>query len=94
MKVHINRLVRVEKRPFCFRDFLEFEVDGRKYSMTHGTYRNKISRLVKDNYAQLLYYSGPAFYSLKGVKFAKPRRERMTDNHTGGPLTVISVIYR
>jgi hypothetical protein len=93
MKVHIQRLVRIEKRPFCFRDFLDFEVDGKKYSMAHGTYRNKISRLVKDNYAQLLYYSGPAFYSLKGVNFAKPRRERMTDNHTVVPsLSSVSFI--
>ena len=81
MKVHMQRLVRVEKRPFCFRDFLEFEIGGKRYGMTPGTFRNKISRLVKDNYAQLLYYSGPAFYSLKGVSFTKPK-PGMTNNHT------------
>src|SRR5689334_17255645 len=81
MKVHMQRIVRVEKRPFCFRDFLDFEVDGKQYSMTHGTFRNKISEYIRNDYAQLEYYSGPAFYSLKGVNFAKPRRE-MTDNHT------------
>ena len=53
MKIHINRLVRIEGRPFSYRDFLEFEVDGKKYSMTHGTFRNKISKLMKDGYAQL-----------------------------------------
>lgn len=47
MNVHINRLVRVKRRPFCFRDFLDFEIDGKHYSMAHGTFRNKISKLIK-----------------------------------------------
>jgi hypothetical protein len=81
MKIHMQRLVRVESRPFCFRDFLDFEVDGKRYKMAHGTFRNKISILMKNGYVQLLYYSGPAFYSLKGVDFTKPR-PGMTDNHT------------
>jgi hypothetical protein len=81
MKVHMQSIVRVEKRPFCYRDFLEFEVEGKKYGMTHGTYRNKISQYVRTGYAQLEYYSGPAFYSLKGVNFAKPKLA-VTDNHT------------
>ena len=53
MKMHMQRLVLIEKRPFCFRDFLSFEVDGKKYSMTHGTFRNKISTLMKNGYVQL-----------------------------------------
>ena len=93
MKVRMQRIVRVEKRPFCYRDFLDFEVDGKKYSMTHGTFRNKISQYVRNDYVQLEYYSGPAFYSLNGFNFAKPRLG-MTDNQYGGPPTVISVIYR
>ena len=75
MKMHMQRLVRIEKRPFCFRDFLDFEVDGKRYSMTHGTFRNKISKLMKDGYVQPEYYSGPAFYSLKGIDFTKSKRE-------------------
>jgi hypothetical protein len=81
MKVHMQRIVKGEKRPFCYRDFLEFEVNGKKCSMTHGTYRNKISQYVRSGYAQLEFISGPAFYSLKGVHFAKHKRV-MTDNHT------------
>ena len=84
MKMHIQRIVRVEKRPFCYLDFLEFEVDDKKYTMTHGTFRNKISQYVRNGYAQLEYYSGPAFYSLKGFNFAKPKRG-MTENHTVVP---------
>src|SRR5690349_20023820 len=81
MKVHMQRIVLIEGRPFCFRDFLDFEVDGKKYKMKLGTIRNKISKLKKNGLIQLEYYSGPAFYSLKGVSLTKPRRE-MTDNHT------------
>ena len=92
MKMHMQRLVLIEKRPFCFRDFLSFEVDGKKYSMTHGTFRNKISTLMKNGYVQLEYYSGPAFYSLKGVNFTKPRTG-MTDNRTVVPqLSSVSFI--
>jgi hypothetical protein len=92
MKMHIQRLVRVEKRPFCFRDFLDFEVNGERYSMTHGTFRNKISALIKNGYVQWLFSSGTAFYSLKGVNFAKHKRE-MTHNRTVVPqLSSVSFI--
>src|SRR5438093_11405868 len=74
MKKHINHLVLVEKRPFCFLDFLDFEVDGEHYSMAHGTFRNKISKLVRNGNVELQYYSGLAFYSLKGVNFTKHKR--------------------
>lgn len=47
MKMHMQKLVLLEKRPFCYRDFLDFEVDGRRYSITHGTFRNKICILRK-----------------------------------------------
>src|SRR6266496_5483691 len=79
MKKHINHLVLVEKRPFCFLDFLDFEVDGEHYSMAHGTFRNKISKLIREGFVELQYYSGPAFYSLKGVDLTK--RKIMTGNH-------------
>jgi hypothetical protein len=81
MKVHMQRIVRGENRPFCYHDFLEFEVDGKKYNMTHGTFRNKISKLMKDGYAQWQYSSGLSFYSLKEFNFTKPK-PRMTDHHT------------
>ncbi len=92
MKVHMQRIVRGEKRPFCYRDFLEFEVDGKKYTMTHGTFRNKISQYVRNGYAQLEYYSRPAFYSFKGFNFTKPK-SGMTHNHTVvSPLSSVSSV--
>jgi hypothetical protein len=46
--------------------------------MTHGTFRNKISEFIKCGKVVLLFYSGCAFYTLKGYRFGKP----MTPNHT------------
>jgi hypothetical protein len=79
MKKRISHLVLVEKRSFCFRDFLDFEVDGDHYSMAHGTFRNKISKLVRNGIVELQFYSGPAFYSLPGHNFTK--RKIMTGDH-------------
>jgi hypothetical protein len=73
--------VLIEKRPFCFRDFLDFDVDGKRYSMTHGTFRNKISTLIKNGDVQWQFSSGLAIYSLKGINFTRPKRE-MTANRT------------
>lgn len=81
MKVYIKRLVLIDKRPFSYLDFRDFEVNGERYGMTHGTFRNKISKLVKEGFVQFEYRSDIAFYSLKGVHFAKPKRGVMTDNH-------------
>jgi hypothetical protein len=79
MKQHIAHIVHEEHRPFSYQDFLHFEVDGMEYNMTHGTFRNKVSRLVKEGIVELSYSSGLAFYTLKGIKFGKP----MTADHTG-----------
>jgi hypothetical protein len=77
--VHMAHLVFEEHRPFSYKDFLHFEVDGTEYKMVHGTFRNKISRLVKKGAAEHTYNSGIAFYTLPGTRFGKP----MTANHMG-----------
>jgi hypothetical protein len=92
MKIHMQRLVLIEGRPFCFRDFLDFEVDGKRYKMKHGTIRNKISKFKKNGLIQLEYYSGPAFYSLKGVSFTKPKRELTDDHMVVSPLSSVSSV--
>jgi hypothetical protein len=82
MREHMNYIVLSEHRPFSFRDFLLFEVDGKEYRMTAGSFRNKISRLRKSGLVELAYNSRMAFYTLKGHRFGKP----MTPNHMGvGP---------
>jgi hypothetical protein len=79
MRRHINYLVFEERRPFSFVDFSTFEVDGKEYTMSHGTFRNKVSEMKKAGEIEVIYSSPQGFYTLKGVAFAKP----MTANHTG-----------
>jgi hypothetical protein len=50
--------------------------------MSHGTFRNKISAMLKTGEIEVAYYSTQAFYTLKGVNFAKT----MTPGHTGVAL--------
>ena len=69
MKVHMQRIVRVEKRPFCYRDFLEFELDGIRYSMTHETFRNKISTFIKNGLVQLVFLFRSCILQLKRSSF-------------------------
>ena len=87
MRKHIEYLVLKEGRPFSFHDFLNFEVDGLRYHMSSGTFRNKVSALVKKGEVEVAYYSSIAFYTIKGVKFAKT----MTADHTGGTLSSSSI---
>jgi hypothetical protein len=79
MEKHMANLVHCENRPFSYRDFMAFEVDGQEYSMSHGTYRNKILGLTKSGKVEKAYNAGVAFHTLKGKRFGKP----MTSNHTG-----------
>jgi len=79
LQEHMAYLVFVQHRTFSYLDFLRFEVNGKEYRMEHGTFRNKISKLKKINQVELTCNSALAFYTLKGVKFAKP----MTRNHMG-----------
>jgi hypothetical protein len=81
MAEHMAYIVFQEHRPFSYRDFLHFEVDEREYKMRHGTFRNKVSSLVKKGEVELSYVSGPAFYTLKNVPFGMPKL--MTGTHAG-----------
>jgi hypothetical protein len=56
MKKHIRYLVMIEKRPFCYRDFLDFEVDDKRYGMTHGTFRNLSSNITDLEIAKITTY--------------------------------------
>ena len=88
MRKYIEYIVCTERRPFSFVDFLTFEVDQQHYKMSHGTFRNKISAMLKSEEVEVAYYSKQAFYTIKGVGFAKT----MTPDHTGGTLSSSSSI--
>jgi hypothetical protein len=74
---HMKYIIFNERRPFSYLDFRHFKVQGRDYGMKHGTFRNKISRLVRKRIAELAYRSNVAFYTLKGVNVGK-RTNTMT----------------
>jgi hypothetical protein len=84
MKKHMEHIVKVEARPFCVLDFVNFEVDGRTYHMDNGTYRNKMSSLSKKNEVMLQWKSTYAYYSIPGYNF---RRDKLiTQDHAGLPI--------
>jgi hypothetical protein len=84
----MHYLTLTEGRPSNYRDFQSFEFNGKTYSMTHKTYRNKIWRLKKAGIVETEYNSGTAFHTLKDVHFGKRKKETMmtpmmTPNHMG-----------
>lgn len=75
----MKHIVHKERRPFSYRDFVCFELDGITYRFEHGTIRNYFSRLRKQGKIEWVYTSSEAFYTLKGVKVGKV----INANHTG-----------
>jgi hypothetical protein len=90
MVMQIYHIVRDEQRPFSYRDFIRFEVDGQEFKMTHGTFRNNISRLGKEGLTEISYKSNITFYSLRGVRFDKASRIAVTGDHTGVPSSSVA----
>ena len=91
MIIHIHHLVHEEQRPFSYLDFMRFEVEGREFKMTHGTFRNNVSSLMKEGLIEVSYKSSITFYTLRGLKFDKASRFAMTGNRTGVAGSPISV---
>jgi hypothetical protein len=63
----------------------KFEINGEKYEMNHGTFRNNISKLRKAGEVELAFRSKPAFYTIPGKKFSKS----MTHNHMGAVINSV-----
>lgn len=79
----ITQIVNSESRYFDFLDFVpEFIADGQVYSISYGTFRNKISSWIRAEKLETVDYSPQAFYTLRGVRFETP----MTRDHTGALL--------
>jgi hypothetical protein len=76
----MSQIVASEKRPASFHDFLSIDYEGLTYRFRHGTIRNILSKLVKQDKIEHVYTSTAAFYTLKGVKVGKA----ITPTHTGG----------
>jgi hypothetical protein len=85
---HMHYLALTEGRSFSYLDFQSFEVNGKTYGMTHGTYRNKIWGFKRAGIVETEYNSGPAFHTLKDAHFGNRKRKNtmtplMTHNHMG-----------
>ena len=78
MKEHMAYLVYTEHKPFSYKDFRYFEVNQKPYKMTHGTFRNKISKLIQNNEVELYIQSNPNFYTLKGFRFDNGKSMKVT----------------
>ena len=81
MLKHMKFIVITEHRPFSFKDFETFEVDGKDYGMKHGTFRNKVSKYINQEIVEVVYNSHISFYTLKGQNFGT--NSSVTDNHMG-----------
>lgn len=77
----MEHLCIIEQRPFSYIDLLEFKVDGNSYRMTHGTFRNKISILMKRGKVGWICDSPQGFYIIKGSE--QNLNSVITDDHTG-----------
>jgi len=82
-------IVLSEHRPFTCSDFRRFSVRDKEYHMAYGTFRNKISKLIKKGEVEVDFCSSCTFYTLKGHKFGK----LMTHNHTGALSRKSNAMY-
>jgi hypothetical protein len=80
----IKEIVSNEHRPASFLDFLpSFEIEGKKYDITHGTLRNIFSSLRRTRQIQIAFKTKQTFYTLPGNTFGSSKM--MTPYHTGVP---------
>lgn len=80
MREHMTVIVHKEHRPFCYKDFKYFKVNEKPHSISHGTFRNKISEMIQNGEVEVSIKSNPNFYTLKGYRF--DNEKPMTSNHT------------
>jgi hypothetical protein len=67
----LKYLNEVEYRPASYKDFEEFEVDGKPYKLEVGTLRNRFSVLKKEGHIERYYNSRASFFVTKGTRFGK-----------------------
>ena len=79
----MSLLAYIEKRPFCYKDFLFFEHKGKEYRFTHGTIRNILSKLRREGKIEFVYQTIQAYYTLPGAKVGKPITPNHGEDHLG-----------
>ena len=79
MKKYMKKLTS-QGIPFSYRHFLSFNFEGKNYKMSHGTFRNKISKLIKNGEVEPYILSRQRYYIVRGLGFRKSKRF----NHPSG----------
>jgi hypothetical protein len=79
MLAHMHNIIDNVGPVFWYKDFISFEVNGKKYGMKRGTFRNKISKFRKAGIVKVAFHTTFAAYTLSGVKLPRP----VTPNHAG-----------
>jgi hypothetical protein len=72
--------------PFSYRDLLSVNVEGKNYKMSHGTFRNKIAKLIKIGEVERYLFSGQRYYIVKGMGFIKSKRSHHPSGVTSKQL--------
>jgi hypothetical protein len=78
---HLAAIVLTEHRPATVQDFLNFQTNGKSYSLQASTVRNYISHLSRLGEVELDYYSGCAFYTLPGHHAGVPPYHQQASPH-------------
>ena len=77
----------VEYRPASYKDFEEFEVDGKLYKLKNSTLRNRFSVLKNEGRIERYYNSRASFFVIKGVRFGKQRTQHAMTEHSISQLS-------
>ena len=77
---YIIHIAKTEKRVISYKDCLRFNFEGQEYTMEYGTFRNKISNLIKNKRVVKVYHSNIAFYKPVGYDV---NGNKVTDNGAG-----------
>src|SRR5688572_25475790 len=72
MLEHMAYLIFCEKQEACWRDFINFEIDGRKYCLAVGTIRNNLSKLRRQGKIEVAYKSIDSYYTFSGYQCKHP----------------------
>jgi hypothetical protein len=91
MLEHLGWLVFSEGRPACYRDFINFQLNGINYSIKQGTIRNNLSQLRRRGEIELAYRSIYAFYTIPGYSYMTPDHAPVG---SGGRRDLAGVINR
>jgi hypothetical protein len=64
----MKEIVYNENRPFSYKDFESFPLNGQTFKYSKGHIRNTFSRLHRNKIIEKVYRTNQTFYTIRGVK--------------------------